>query len=93
MIRFVTWLINCFHKIFGKLERNFCHKLTKHRIMEKAFSLISNRNFKENVLFSLNFLLSAGNWGEMRRDWVQGSSPSYRGNQDGRKAEEFASKH
>ena len=61
--------------------------------MEKAFSLISNRNFKENVLFSLNFLLSAGNWGEMRRDWVQGSSPSYRGNQDGRKAEEFASKH
>ena len=60
----MTWLINCFHKIFGKLERNFCHKLTKHRIMEKAFSLISNRNFKENVLFSLNFLLSAGNWGE-----------------------------
>ena len=57
--------------------------------MENAFSLISNTELQRECTMRGTGV----KWGEMRRDWVQDSSPSYRGNQDGRKAEEFASKH
>ena len=40
-------LINCFHKIFGKLESDFYHKLTKQRTKENAFSLISNTELQK----------------------------------------------